>query len=108
MCIYCTPLRAIFQPEASGFSLIPDSMVLAFQFLVLFCGLPALSVFLANFHKMELVAVYKWIGGVLKFDWSQVGSTLLNLQQVLVLGVCSVFLVSFTFYCWRAVKRGKR
>ena len=53
-------------------------MVLAFQFLVLFCGLATLSVFLAKFHKMEFVAVYELIGGVLKFSWSQVCSMLSN------------------------------
>ena len=48
--------------------------MLAFQFLILFCGLAMLYFFLAKFHKMEVVAVYGWIGGVLKFGWSQVGS----------------------------------
>ena len=63
MCIHCTPLRAIVQLEASGFSLIPDSMVLALQFLVLFCGLAALSVFLAKFHQKGIscsVWVDRW------------------------------------------------
>ena len=63
LCIQCTPLRAIFQPEAYGFSLIPNITMLAFQFLILFCGLATLSVFLAKFFKL---------------------STLSNLQQVLL------------------------